>query len=53
MTQMLVRALPPEVAERLKERTRANGRSLQKEVGGCITPEIVGPFKGTPGAWGW
>ena len=32
MTQMLVRDLPPEVVERLKERARSNGRSLQKEV---------------------
>ena len=32
MTQMLVRDLPPEVIERLKERARSNGRSLQKEV---------------------
>jgi plasmid stability protein len=29
---MLVRDLPPEVVERLKERARSNGRSLQKEV---------------------
>ena len=21
--------------------------------GGWITPEIVGPFKGAPGTWGW
>jgi hypothetical protein len=21
--------------------------------GGWITPEIVGPFKGGPGTWGW
>jgi uncharacterized protein (DUF427 family) len=21
--------------------------------GGWITPDIVGPFKGTPGSWGW
>jgi hypothetical protein len=32
MTQMLVRDLDPEVVERLKERARSNGRSLQKEV---------------------
>jgi antitoxin FitA len=32
VTQMLVRDLPPEVIERLKERARSNGRSLQKEV---------------------
>lgn len=32
MTQMLVRDLSPEVMERLKERARSNGRSLQKEV---------------------
>ncbi len=32
MTQMLVRDLDPEVMERLKERARSNGRSLQKEV---------------------
>lgn len=32
MAQMLVRDLDPEVVERLKERARANGRSLQKEV---------------------
>jgi antitoxin FitA len=32
VTQMLVRDLPPEVVERLKERARSNGRSLQKEV---------------------
>ena len=29
---MLVRDLDPEVVERLKERARSNGRSLQKEV---------------------
>ena len=29
---MLVRNLDPEVVERLKERARSNGRSLQKEV---------------------
>jgi plasmid stability protein len=29
---MLVRDLDPEVMERLKERARSNGRSLQKEV---------------------
>jgi plasmid stability protein len=32
VTQMLVRDLPPEVVERLKNRARSNGRSLQKEV---------------------
>jgi antitoxin FitA len=32
MTQMLVRDLDPEILERLKERARSNGRSLQKEV---------------------
>lgn len=32
MTHILVRDLPPEVVERLKERARSNGRSLQKEV---------------------
>lgn len=32
MSQMLVRDLAPEVIERLKERARVNGRSLQKEV---------------------
>jgi plasmid stability protein len=32
MTQMLVRDLDPAVVERLKERARSNGRSLQKEV---------------------
>lgn len=32
MGQMLVRDLSPEVVERLKERARSNGRSLQKEV---------------------
>ena len=32
MTQMLVRDLDPDVVERLKERARTNGRSLQKEV---------------------
>lgn len=32
MTQMLVRDLDPETVERLKERARSNGRSLQKEV---------------------
>ena len=32
MAQMLVRDLDPEVVERLKERARSNGRSLQKEV---------------------
>lgn len=32
MTQMLVRDLDPKVVERLKERARSNGRSLQKEV---------------------
>lgn len=32
MTQMLVRDIDPEVVERLKERARSNGRSLQKEV---------------------
>jgi uncharacterized protein (DUF427 family) len=21
--------------------------------GGWITPDVVGPFKGTPGSWGW
>jgi hypothetical protein len=21
--------------------------------GGWITPDIVGPFKGAPGTWGW
>jgi plasmid stability protein len=29
---MLVRDLDPEIVERLKERARSNGRSLQKEV---------------------
>lgn len=32
MTQMLVRDLSDEIVERLKERARSNGRSLQKEV---------------------
>ena len=32
MAQMLVRDLDPEVVERLKERARVHGRSLQKEV---------------------
>ena len=32
MSQMLVRDLDPEILERLKERARSNGRSLQKEV---------------------
>ena len=50
---MLVRDLPPEVVERLKERARANGRTLHKEVGGWITPEIVDPFKGALGTSGW
>jgi hypothetical protein len=50
VTQMLVRDLPPEVVERLNERARANGRSLQKGVGGW---EIVGPSKGASGISGW
>ena len=32
MKQVLVRDLDPAVVERLKERARSNGRSLQKEV---------------------
>jgi hypothetical protein len=38
------------VVERLNERARANGRSLQKGVGGW---EIVGPSKGASGISGW
>lgn len=32
MTQVLVRDLDPGIVDRLKERARSNGRSLQKEV---------------------
>jgi len=61
VTQMLVRDLAPEVVERLKERARSNGRSLQKEVrailggGGDLYDgggqgghrEVAGAFRGT------
>lgn len=32
MAQVLVRELDPEVVERLKERAKVHGRSLQKEI---------------------
>lgn len=40
---MLVRDLDPEVVERLKERARSNGRSLQKEVR-AILEEAAGTY---------
>ena len=39
---------------RLLRRRRARCRRQEGGFyGGWITPEIVGPFKGAPGTWGW
>jgi hypothetical protein len=36
---------------------RVGGEKVQAQegdfYGGWITPNIVGPFKGAPGTWGW
>lgn len=45
MPQLLVRALEPEVYERLKDNAQANGRSLEAEVRHILRQAVLSPRK--------